>query len=172
MPKELISRFVKLCPTCQARRGASRNSPAGSEKSPDGYPASPEIASPASRRDSIASKKNSVTAQSPLGLGGFRSTFEQQNRWMSGMQPSETKYSGDSYANSTFNSNNYTMQDHSGLPSPSTLGNSYGRSLSHMSFSSANPNSTSGFPSSNVRSTNNWQTAPPGYGVKHEHHYG
>lgn len=31
MPKELISRFVKICPTCQVRRGSS---PSNSQKTP------------------------------------------------------------------------------------------------------------------------------------------
>ena len=172
MPKELISRFVKLCPTCQVRRGAGRNSPPESEKSPENYPPSPETASPASRRDSIAAKHNSITAHSPMSMAGFSSTFQQQNRWMTPLQPSESKYTSGTYPSTTSSSNDYTMHDGNGLPSPATMSTNYGRPMNHMSYSSTSGHSASGFPSSNVRSTNNWQTTPPGYGVKHEHHYG
>ena len=169
VPKELISRFVKLCPTCQVRRGANRSSPPGSEKSPEeSYPPSPETASPASRRDSLATKRDSVSAHSPLSMAGFSSTFQQQNRWMTPLQPSEHRYSSGTYPSSTSTSNNYTLQDNHGLSSSSTLSSNYGRSSHHMSYSN-HTSSSSGFPSSHVRSTNNWHTAPPGY--KHEQHY-
>ncbi len=169
VPKELISRFVKLCPTCQIRRGANRSSPPGSEKSPEeSYPPSPETTSPSSRRDSLATKRNSASTHTPLSMAGFSSTFQQQNRWMTPLQPSESRYSSDAYSSSTSTSNNYTMQDSHGLPSPSTMSTNYGRSMNHMSYSN-NTSSSSGFPNSNVRSTNNWHTAPPGY--KHDQQY-
>ncbi|OJJ44842.1 hypothetical protein ASPZODRAFT_70363 [Penicilliopsis zonata CBS 506.65] len=59
VPKELISRFVKICPTCQVRRGASRLTPPNSRR---GSPRlellsrSPRLLSPpSSRRDSAFS---------------------------------------------------------------------------------------------------------------------
>ncbi|KAI9933373.1 hypothetical protein MW887_007846 [Aspergillus wentii] len=57
VPKELISRFVKICPTCQVRRGSSRLTPPNSRRgSPrlDLISRSPKLPSPPiSRRESI-----------------------------------------------------------------------------------------------------------------------
>lgn len=91
MPKELISRFVKLCPTCQVRRGTSRNSPE-SPPSPEAKaaPLSPGTYSiTASRRNSTASGHTTPVASLPLQTAGFKTTptFQQQNRWMAPMQP-------------------------------------------------------------------------------------
>lgn len=56
MPKELISRFVKICPTCQVRRGGSRLTPPNSRRSSprlEMVPRSPKLPSPPiSRRES------------------------------------------------------------------------------------------------------------------------
>lgn len=56
VPKELISRFVKICPTCQVRRGGSRLTPPSSRRgSPRliSMPRSPKLPSPPmSRRES------------------------------------------------------------------------------------------------------------------------
>ncbi|KAJ5176454.1 uncharacterized protein N7482_002331 [Penicillium canariense] len=56
VPKELISRFVKICPTCQVRRGGSRLTPPNSRRgSPrlEMLPRSPKLPSPPiSRRES------------------------------------------------------------------------------------------------------------------------
>ncbi|KAL5355464.1 hypothetical protein BJX96DRAFT_161745 [Aspergillus floccosus] len=56
VPKELISRFVKICPTCQVRRGGPRLTPPNSRRSSprlDMAPRSPKLPSPpVSRRDS------------------------------------------------------------------------------------------------------------------------
>ncbi|KAJ5105131.1 hypothetical protein NUU61_002478 [Penicillium alfredii] len=56
VPKELISRFVKICPTCQVRRGGSRLTPPNSRRgSPrlDMVSRSPKLPSPpTSRRES------------------------------------------------------------------------------------------------------------------------
>lgn len=56
VPKELISRFVKICPTCQVRRGGSRLTPPNSRRgSPrlDMISRSPKLPSPPmSRRES------------------------------------------------------------------------------------------------------------------------
>ena len=172
VPKELISRFVKLCPTCKVRRGQNRTSPPESEKSPEEYEHSPEMCSPVSRRDSMATKCSSVSVQSPLQIQGSSSLFAHQNRWMTSAQPSDVKMS-DNYH--TTSPNSYLAQD---AMSPSTMtpsGSSMARSDYNLSFSSVNGSnmypSTSGFPSSNVRLTNNWQRAPPGYEVKQETHY-
>ena len=172
VPKELISRFVKLCPTCKVRRGQNRTSPEESEKSPEEYEHSPEVCSPVSRRDSLATKRSSVSAQSPLQIQGSSSLFAHQNRWMTSAQPPEVKMS-ENY--STTSPSSYLAQD---TMSPSTMtspSSSMSRSDYKLSFSSVTGNNmyppTSGFPSSNVRSTNNWQRAPPGYDIKQEPHY-
>lgn len=56
VPKELISRFVKICPTCQVRRGGSRLTPPSSRRSSprlDRVSRSPKLPSPPiSRRES------------------------------------------------------------------------------------------------------------------------
>ncbi|RAK98058.1 integrase zinc binding domain-containing protein [Aspergillus ibericus CBS 121593] len=56
VPKELISRFVKICPTCQVRRGHSRLTPPSSRRSSprlEVMSRSPKLPSPPmSRRDS------------------------------------------------------------------------------------------------------------------------
>ena len=56
VPKELISRFVKICPTCQVRRGGSRLTPPNSRRSSprlEMVSRSPKLPSPPiSRRDS------------------------------------------------------------------------------------------------------------------------
>ncbi|KAK2733440.1 hypothetical protein FQN55_003352 [Onygenales sp. PD_40] len=59
VPKELISRFVKICPTCQVRRGGSRLTPPNSRRgSPKmGTISHPQLLSPpGSRRDSVVSR--------------------------------------------------------------------------------------------------------------------
>ena len=153
------------------RRGAGRNSPAESKESPETYTQSPATASPTSRRDSLATKSSSITAHSPLSMAGFSSTFQQQNRWMTPIQPIETKYNPmEAYPTSTSVSA-YPLQESSNISSHSTMGTNYNRSLNHMSFASNTNLPSTGFPSSNVRSTNNWRTSPPGYSLKHEQHY-
>lgn len=56
VPKELISRFVKICPTCQVRRGGPRLTPPSSRRSSprlEVLSRSPKLPSPPmSRRDS------------------------------------------------------------------------------------------------------------------------
>ena len=168
MPKELISRFVKLCPTCKVRRGQNRASSPMSEKgSPEDYEQSPEINSPASRRDSIVTKRSSVSVQSPMQMHGSSSLFAHQNRWMTSTQPSDVKMS-DSYQ--TTSPSSYLSHD-AITPSSSAMS----RSDYNMAFSSVNGSNmysaSSGFPSNNVRSTNNWQRGPPGYDIKQEPHY-
>lgn len=94
VPKELISRFVKLCPTCQVRRGTSRNSPPERERSPEEVtdPQSPE-APPrlSSRKNSSMHKNNNAGEETRLQEAGFNTspTFEQQNRWMTPLPPQD-----------------------------------------------------------------------------------
>jgi hypothetical protein len=167
VPKELISRFVKLCPTCQVRRGGGRASTQESEKSPEDYTHSPETRSPESRRSSLAMTRYLGPSNSPVSMG-FSANLQHQNRWMTPLQPEETKYAqSESFANTVLG--NYGVQDSRPISSSTTVN---GRILDHTSFPSVNTQMTStGFPSSNVRSTSNWQPSPPGYGVKQEPHY-
>lgn len=84
VPKELISRFVKICPTCQVRRGGSRLTPPSSRRgSPrlTTLPRSPKLPSPPmSRRDSTLSGQIAAERPQPeysYQLGGA-------NGWMEG----------------------------------------------------------------------------------------
>lgn len=69
VPKELISRFVKSCPTCQVRRGGSRLTPPNSRRgSPrlDMMPRSPKLPSPpSSRRESAFGGQVAVDRTQP-----------------------------------------------------------------------------------------------------------
>jgi hypothetical protein len=94
VPKELISRFVKLCPTCQVRRGTSRNSPPECERSPEEMtdPQSPEAPPKSSSRKNSSIHKNNTASESvQMQEAGFNtsSTFEQQNRWMTPLPPQD-----------------------------------------------------------------------------------
>ncbi|KAJ5813880.1 uncharacterized protein N7503_000630 [Penicillium pulvis] len=68
VPKELISRFVKICPTCQVRRGGSRLTPPSSRRSSprlDRVSRSPKLPSPPiSRRESTFGQVSIDRAQS------------------------------------------------------------------------------------------------------------
>ncbi|RMZ87875.1 hypothetical protein DV736_g4895, partial [Chaetothyriales sp. CBS 134916] len=180
VPKELISRFVKLCPTCKVRRGQNRGSIQTPDKeSPEDYEDCAEICSPSntSRRESEATKRSSVSMPSPLQMQGSSSLFAHQNRWMTTSQPEDGKIT-DSY--SAGSESNYLAQEpmaHSSLAHsnmvPST--SSVGRSDQGLTFANINGSSMyspSGFPSSNMRSTNHWQRGPPEYDVKQKtQHY-
>lgn len=80
---------MKLCPTCQVRRG-SRVSPASPTKSESDYMdiTSPtEHSSHESRRQSVVTSRTSLSMQSPLStVSGFSSNFQSQNRWMTPVQ--------------------------------------------------------------------------------------
>jgi hypothetical protein len=97
VPKELISRFVKLCPTCRVRRGTARTSPTGSDKgSPDHMDAQSQSemhSPPDSRGSSIVSRQYSVSSELPFRQTSYNTTFQSQNRWMSS-DPQAQSYSG------------------------------------------------------------------------------
>ncbi|KAG0157959.1 hypothetical protein PDIDSM_5471 [Penicillium digitatum] len=64
VPKELISRFVKICPTCQVRRGGSRLTPPNSRRSSprlEMVSRSPKLPSPP-----ISRRESSFAGQMPL----------------------------------------------------------------------------------------------------------
>ncbi|KJF60553.1 uncharacterized protein CIMG_06334 [Coccidioides immitis RS] len=69
VPKELISRFVKICPTCQVRRGGSRLTPPNSCRSSpklDVVPPPPILSPPDSRRESIISRSSAPYSRAEL----------------------------------------------------------------------------------------------------------
>lgn len=87
VPKELISRFVKLCPTCRARRGSTSSSVPTpiSPKAPANYlpTKSPEPLSPsASRRESLLSHRSPTYAPSSANSTMFGDHYSQQS-WVS-----------------------------------------------------------------------------------------
>ena len=170
MPKELISRFVKMCPTCKIRRpsrdernGSIADSPPSDEDMPD---------SPEDRRASIPETKPPM---------GFSSTFAQQNRWMADLPGVKSKGKTEYY-------DTVPPASFCDPTSPAAMSPQYTSRLSEqlnaMSFpTAANMATPSGFPSSNVRSTGNWQSVNTSYNsaystkqerggrVKKEHHY-
>ncbi|KAK2766172.1 hypothetical protein FQN54_007688 [Arachnomyces sp. PD_36] len=90
VPKELISRFVKICPTCQVRRGGSRLTPPSSHRN------SPQIANagnsplllspPESRRESALHRPSH--ANRPSGDGFLH--LQGQGGWALPGQPLHT----------------------------------------------------------------------------------
>lgn len=81
VPKELISRFVKICPTCQIRRGTSRNSPTDEDKEMDfgEEDVGDDQKESKSRRTSRISQHADENQNQPFEGNG---TFTNQNRWL------------------------------------------------------------------------------------------
>lgn len=97
VPKELISRFVKLCPTCQVRRGMNRNSPPNEGKSPPDFndtdsPPDDDEAPTKARRESSISTQETSFLDMPAQLVNGSPMFQNQNRWLSGFQPPHSAY--------------------------------------------------------------------------------
>lgn len=96
MPKELISRFVKLCPTCRERRGAAF--PADEENIPpnptttNAESVSGDVRSPLKRRRSEATSDNETAGvmNLPSQLKNSSPAFRAQNRWLSGLPHQST----------------------------------------------------------------------------------
>lgn len=86
VPKELISRFVKICPTCQVRRGGSRLTPPNSRRgSPrlEMVPRSPKLPSPP-----ISRRESSFGGQTALDRtqSDYFSQLHGHTGWMDGHQ--------------------------------------------------------------------------------------
>ncbi|KAJ5906269.1 uncharacterized protein N7473_003185 [Penicillium subrubescens] len=86
VPKELISRFVKICPTCQVRRGGSRLTPPNSRRgSPrlEMVPRSPKLPSPP-----IVKRESSYGGHSSLNRTQteYLSQFHGHNGWIDSPQ--------------------------------------------------------------------------------------
>jgi hypothetical protein len=79
VPKELISRFVKICPTCQVRRGGTRLTPPNSRR---GSPPlelssrSPKLPSPP-----ISRRQSAIAGSACLDRPQLE-YFQQQNNWV------------------------------------------------------------------------------------------
>ncbi|KAJ6001769.1 hypothetical protein N7499_002368 [Penicillium canescens] len=85
VPKELISRFVKICPTCQVRRGGSRLTPPNSRRSSprlEMIPRSPKLPSPP------ASRRESTFGQMPIDRtqSDYFGHLHSQNAWLDSHQ--------------------------------------------------------------------------------------
>lgn len=101
VPKELISRFVKLCPTCQVRRGTSRNTPPHSEKGTEpctdtncsdetsgAYPRALSTSRTTTNRHPHLSPSQHLQA---TNFKAVSAVFEQQSRWMTPIQAQQSE---------------------------------------------------------------------------------
>jgi hypothetical protein len=136
VPKELISRFVKLCPTCQVRRGgaSARTSPPDSDRDSYMHARSPGLISPPqSRRESIVTRKSSMSMHSPaaLGGGGGASEFQRQNRWMTPTQPG---HSSSASLHNLPNSGYNTIPTNPPMSAISSLNSTHGPNNSNTNF--------------------------------------
>lgn len=139
VPKELISRFVKLCPTCQVRRGPNRNSPPESERSPEAMTEgqSPDVPSVSSSRKNTLAHKQIPSNENLSSQAGFAtsSTFEQQNRWMTPLPPQDVSMSRSNHL--TINNNLNGHEGYSTIP-PMPM-NCSNATPPGLSFSSVSP---------------------------------
>ncbi|KEF63874.1 uncharacterized protein A1O9_01852 [Exophiala aquamarina CBS 119918] len=139
VPKELISRFVKLCPTCQVRRGPNRNSPPDSERSPEVMTEaqSPDVPSGSSSRRNTSTHRQIPSSENLSSQAGFAtsSTFEQQNRWMTPLPPQDVSMSRTSHL--TLNNNLNCHEGYSIIP-PMPM-NCTNATPPGLSFSSVSP---------------------------------
>lgn len=94
VPKELISRFVKLCPTCQIRRGLNRSSPEEQNSPPEiDDDGADEMESPIKRRrQSVANNRENEMVDMPMQLAHGSPVFQSQNRWLSDFHPPQPAY--------------------------------------------------------------------------------
>ena len=168
VPKELISRFVKLCPTCQVRRGgaSARASPPDSDRDSYMQTQSPALISPPqSRRESIATRTSSMSMQSPAALGGAGpSDFQRQNRWMTPTQPT---HSSNGTLSNLPTSSYSTIPANSSMSAISSLNNIHGPNSSHTNFNAQVHNDNQGAYNSNtLRFTHNPQSSFPYPNIK------
>ena len=170
VPKELISRFVKLCPTCQVRRGSARASPPETDPGSYMHTRSPGFMSPPlSRRESIATRKSSMDIHSPTSHMGGTSDFQRQNRWMMPAQPSHSSHAG----LSTMSSSNYNnLPGNPSMNATGSVNSTHISSSNHMNFNTAvNNDSQSSYNSNGLRFAHTSQGAFPFPGMKQEGDY-
>jgi len=131
VPKELISRFVKICPTCKTRRGSNSHvSPPTSPKNTSSAYSSPQspgmLSSPVSRRDSLLSRHSSIYPSSPVSTNIYGSHY-QGSQWFSSPQydhnsgavhPGSSNSMGSNPSMANMNQNglpmNYSSEYHNG----------------------------------------------------------
>ncbi|EXJ93560.1 hypothetical protein A1O1_01952 [Capronia coronata CBS 617.96] len=178
VPKELISRFVKLCPTCQVRRGTNRNSPPESEKSPEARmeAQSPDTASATdSRKDSMAGRQPSLNINLPLQSAGFNSSsaFQQQNRWMTPLQPQQTEtHRINDVSNGTNLNSHETYNTMPPMPMNCTNSTLPGLAYSTVNNFGSDTTSSSAYSSDSLTQvTHGHVPTENNYLVKAEHHY-
>lgn len=84
VPKELISRFVKICPTCQVRRRGLRPRPSGSQKRPSHRSSKTKKSSspPTSRRESALNSQ----APSQVSQAEYLGQLDDNHDWMDSQQ--------------------------------------------------------------------------------------
>lgn len=131
VPKELISRFVKLCPTCQIRRGQNRGQDIKEDSlSPPSLDNDTVVDAESpikSRHESTTRTQENSIMDLPMQLVNSTSAFQNQNRWLSDFHPPhatyDTLYSPSSTidsasAFSAVNSSAHYSQSSSVQPSP------------------------------------------------------
>lgn len=145
VPKELISRFVKLCPTCQIRRGQSRGQDV-KDDNPSVTSLDDETVvdsgSPVKARQSSAARvQESNMMDLPMQLVNSTSAFQHQNRWLDGFHSPPTVYdtlyppTTTIGSTSSFSAVNGSAQySHNSSVQPSPLG-----TISNMSPSHSRP---------------------------------
>jgi hypothetical protein len=139
VPKELISRFVKICPTCKTRRGSNSNvSPPISPKNTSSVYSSPQspgmISSPVSRRDSLLSRHSSIFPSSPVSANIYGSHY-QGSQWFS--SPQYDHNSGASHpgsSNSMSSNPSMANMNQNGLPMSYSSEYHNGSVSSHRSY--------------------------------------
>lgn len=167
VPKELISRFVKSCPTCQVRRGATQIS---SSFDPGEDEPSSQISQKPSLEVSLKKASEllhpSSSLDMPLKTAGFNttSTFEQQNRWMTPLSPQETMPDRDSSITAiTANNNMSTEIYNTAPPSMASCSNGNSQGTNFLPSNSYSANSTSSAVCSSAQVSH--------LGLSHSHHY-
>lgn len=173
VPKELISRFVKLCPTCQVRRGgaSARTSPPDSDRDSFMHNQSPGLISPPqSRRESVATRKSSMSMHSPAALGGGgASEFLRQNRWM---MPIQSSHSSNAALHSIPNSGYNTIPANPPMSAISSLNSTHAPNNSPTNFNTRVHNDNQvAYNSNALRFAHTPHSAFPYSTIKQEGHY-
>ena len=146
VPKELISRFVKLCPTCQIRRGTKGNSPPDDTKDlPDfndtDSPPDEDESSPNSRRESTMSTQEPCLMDMPPQLVNGSPTFQSQNRWLSGFPAPHSAYDG-MYSSAATNGDSISFSTVNGMNSYVAQTNTHMTTMNNLSPSRSRPMSS------------------------------
>jgi hypothetical protein len=151
VPKELISRFVKICPTCKTRRGSNSHvSPPISPKNTSSTYSSPQspggLSSPVSRRDSLLSRHSSIFPSSPVSTNMYGSHY-QGSQWFSSPQYDHGPGAVHQGSSNAMGSN----------PSMANMGGQNGLPISYSSdFHNGSVSSHRSYPSNGYETTGNY----------------